>query len=304
MGGRAFGRVMPRLDRATYARVCDRLVTYLQTYYRQVEVPRCLPTKESFGDVDLLVAGPVKAFDPKQHAGSSDVVRNGNVMSFEFEGFQVDLLQYGEVTDMKRFFSDFGDMGMILGVMASRYGMRLSPRGLHIILPCDRKLLLSDDLDSLFRLFDMEPRTWHAGFQNPAEVNDFLASCCLSSAFLKVTTRHMRRAGVVAFVEHLASTRQVPVEEGLFRQRAIDFFQKRSEVAAVEEETARRAELKHKFNGKLVMQWTGATGRDVGLLMSQIAKEVPPEAMADMSPAEIRQTVLDVTDSFLAGGGR
>lgn len=295
---------MPRLDRATYVRVCDRLVTYLQTFYRQVEVPRCLASKADFGDVDLLVAGPLKAFDPKHHAGSTDVVRNGNVMSFEFEGFQVDLLQYGEITDMKRFFSDFGDMGMILGVMTSRYGMRLSPKGLHIILPCEGKLLLGDDLDSVLRVLDMDPRAWHAGFRDQSEVNDFLASCCLSSAFLKVTSRHMRRPGVIAFVEHLATLRQVPAEVGPFRQHAIDFFEKRGEVAAIEEDIARRAELKHKFNGKLVMQWTGASGRDVGVLMSQIAKEVPPDVMADMSPAEIRQAVLDVTDSFLAGGGR
>lgn len=298
MGGRAFGGLMPRLDLATYRRICATLQVGLQPFFRQVEVPRCLPTKRDFGDVDLLVAGRTCPFDPQHHLGSSMMVRNGNVLSFEFEGYQIDLLQSEDITDMHRFFSDYGDMGMLLGIMLSRYGLRLNPKGLSIILPCEMKLHLTNDLQGIFSLLRMSGAKWREGFADAQEVFEFLSTCCLCSNTLKLSNRHKQRPGVVSFLSHITHMPKVAVDQTAFRKQAISTFNKDGEVQAILDKIARRGDIKKKFNGRLVMEWTGVKGPAVGLLMAEIERSMPTATMSDMSGEDIRNGVLTIHATF------
>lgn len=294
MGGRAFGKTMPRLSLPTYSSISQRLVALLKAFYSQVEIPRCLPTKTSFGDVDILVAGEIKPFEPLDVVHSEFVVRNGNVLSFDFEGHQVDLLQYGELTDLKRFFNDFGDLGMLLGIMVSRYGLKLNTKGLYILLSNDKKLLLTSNLHSIFELLGMSLETWRKGFADTNDIFAFLGSCCVCSNGLRVNNKHMQRPGVASFLQFLTALNKEPEGKQPFRARAIHYFNKEPDIEAMEEEIKRKAAIKTKFNGRLVMDWTGVTGRDVGVLMSIVLKEVPRDTMLDMTVEDIRSKVMNV----------
>jgi hypothetical protein len=60
-------------------------------------LPRILPTKETFGDIDILVYpkdGNNQDFDPRKDSEfrSTQALDNNNSLHFEYHGVQVDIL--------------------------------------------------------------------------------------------------------------------------------------------------------------------------------------------------------------------
>lgn len=118
MGGSALGRQAPRLPRDVYTKVVAELRAKLAPqFYLIVEVPRSFASKTSFGDVDLLVSSPQKAFDPRTDLGSTQSMQNGNIKHFDYRGYQVDMILIDEnMMELARFFYGYGDTGMIMGM--------------------------------------------------------------------------------------------------------------------------------------------------------------------------------------------
>ena len=98
-----------------------------------------MPEKESFGDLDLLyvpVVG-VTASDidacVQQLFSPTAIVKSGDVTSFDFMKFQIDLIRCTRMTfGMSRFCLSYGDRGMILGQMAKCRGFSLGTKGLVV----------------------------------------------------------------------------------------------------------------------------------------------------------------------------
>ena len=94
MGGSALGRQAPRLSREVYTQVVTELkIKLVPKFYRIVEEPRSFASKTSFGDVDLLACPPQQAFDPVTEFGSTESTRNGNIKHFDYQGYQVDVIE-------------------------------------------------------------------------------------------------------------------------------------------------------------------------------------------------------------------
>ncbi|KAK9829446.1 hypothetical protein WJX72_005916 [[Myrmecia] bisecta] len=144
MGGKALTKLgisVRRLDLAAYEALKAEAVQLLQQYYRRVEAPPHLLDKTSFGDLDLLVAGPLREFDPVASTLSHGCVRNGSVLSFEYQSFQVDVITVKpEVFDLAMV-TLAGEMGVVLGLLAKQAGLKLSgEKGLCIRYPCRNSL--------------------------------------------------------------------------------------------------------------------------------------------------------------------
>ncbi|KAL0047219.1 hypothetical protein WJX82_009869 [Trebouxia sp. C0006] len=94
MGGNALGATRPRLSRQDYNEVVTELKALLvPRFYAYVEQPRSFASKTSFGDVDLLATLPCTPLDPLKDVASTASSANGNILSFEFRGFQIDIIQ-------------------------------------------------------------------------------------------------------------------------------------------------------------------------------------------------------------------
>lgn len=98
-----------------------------------------MPEKESFGDLDLLyVCAPGKTGADingliKELFSPTEIVKSGDVTSFDFMKFQVDMIRCTHETyGMSRFCLSYGDRGMILGQMAKCRGFSLGTKGLKV----------------------------------------------------------------------------------------------------------------------------------------------------------------------------
>ena len=152
MGGNALGATRPRLSRLVYNDVVTELKRLLvPKFYACVEQPRSFAAKTSFGDVDLLATLPSSPLDPSKDVGSTASSVNGNILSFEFRGFQIDIIQVSEeLMELARFFYGYGDTGMIFGMFTRNIGLKFGMQGLT--LKCETyKIKLSHDLKAILQ---------------------------------------------------------------------------------------------------------------------------------------------------------
>jgi hypothetical protein len=159
MGGKAFAASLlnarfPRLPTAIYENHKKRLLPVVQRYFRDVGVPVEAPEKVDHGDLDFLAHGPLAPdekgdvdFESLQNALGAKVCipMRGNRTShfavpFVDEGMtgddylQVDVHVCEDEAEFKRilFFHSYGDMGMLMGLVAKGVGLHMGTKGLEV----------------------------------------------------------------------------------------------------------------------------------------------------------------------------
>lgn len=157
MGGKAFGQLgedaFPRMPPEVYIRLKMRLTVQLKTLYKLVNVPTEAPEKEDYGDIDFIVCGPLltpsSALECVQEClGARHIVLQagnrtsnfaipvGNELGPRWSGkfFQVDIHVCEDEAEWNRvlFFNSYGDLGMILGLLARAHGFSFGSKGLKV----------------------------------------------------------------------------------------------------------------------------------------------------------------------------
>ena len=166
MGGTALGEQLPRIPKARYLDIVEELRWKLRPkFFGYVEVQRSLPDKESFGDVDLIVADQYETLVPERDLSSSKSSTNANVMTFEYGGHQVDLIRVGTTDgiELMRFCCDFGDVGMIVGMLVRGISLKFGQKGLVMVIGV-HKLKLSRSLPDILGFLGLDIERWRAGF--------------------------------------------------------------------------------------------------------------------------------------------
>lgn len=148
MGGNAFKSALPnaafpRLKPQIYHQLKEQLTSRLRTVYALVAVPHEAPGKEDFGDIDFVVCQPVDGLDMDtirsalgaQHVIDLVKVYNLAVPLQDENCFcQLDIHVCADPDDWHRtlFSLSYGDMYMILGLMARGSGLAFSRHGLKV----------------------------------------------------------------------------------------------------------------------------------------------------------------------------
>jgi hypothetical protein len=157
MGGKAFAKtlplaIFPRLPPRAYKLLKDRLIPRMQALYAHVAVPSEAPEKADHGDIDFVVAGntevthdEVKNALSATHAITAPANRTSNYavpLSGEDLCDEGEAMRYCQVDvhvcededewDRIVFFHGYGDLGMILSVMAKNNGLHLGTKGLSV----------------------------------------------------------------------------------------------------------------------------------------------------------------------------
>lgn len=164
MGGSAFKEVLPnavfpRMPPSVYQTLKARLIPYLLELYARVTAPPEAPEKADHGDLDLVAYGPRAGLAHEQvrsalgatHSIPSDGPRgisnfaipvtsaDWGDMPLSEDGdmfFQVDVQVCADEKEWDRvvFFTSYGDMGTILGTLASSVKLSMGNGGLRVRL--------------------------------------------------------------------------------------------------------------------------------------------------------------------------
>lgn len=226
------------------------------------------------------------------------VVRNGSVTSVgvpvdanEKDYFQLDFLYYSkENWDHAEFFLDYNDVGNLLGRVARFAGFKLSDKGLFFPYKNEhgqvlKDLLVTKDPLETMKVLRLDKTLYDRGMDSMEDVYHFVMS---SDYFVRETflaenqnnglrKREKKRGAYKLFLEYLESV-ELPSTTYSFEDKhlarltaleyAVDLLPEFKERYL---ETHKNAEFmrvfKKHFNGNLVTQLTGLTGKELGEFM-------------------------------------
>ncbi|KAJ7274540.1 hypothetical protein B0H12DRAFT_1215482 [Mycena haematopus] len=165
----------------------------------------------------------------------------------------------------------YGDLGMILGLIARNKGLALSTKGLKIPHPPRPPFDLCENMDEIFIYMGLSMSRWKAGFQTKREVFEWAGtSSFFDPARFKTEGQGIKkvkpeRKMYAQFVEWAKGQQQqgagdsttCSMEKEEQVQHALKYFGKKEEWDALEREDADKARLKEGFNGTKVREWAG-----------------------------------------------
>jgi hypothetical protein len=109
-----------------------------------IDFPIELSEKESFGDLDVLYNQNInmkeiiiKLFDPQE------IVVNGDVISFNYGDFQIDMIKC-KYLEFAKFYFSYGDFGGIIGRIMNHYGFKFGHEGFWLNVYLEKNQLVDE----------------------------------------------------------------------------------------------------------------------------------------------------------------
>lgn len=307
MGGNALAKIeitVRRIEsRERFVEVRERVTRLIGAFYSVVRPCHELAWKETFGDIDVLVADPVRApFDPTSF-GSLGVVRNANVCSFEFEGHQIDVIEVPAAAVEMALFVVFGELGMCLGPSLKRMGLKIGLTGLYQryeVRTLWYDLLLTRDLGEFLRFVGLEGRPLPYSAGSYREIFDYIKGGnfwyddTVGTETLDTERNKRRRPMYLEFREYCSDPANAPAQRGddpwpYDIERNVAFFGKTTEFREAMDALNRRDAFRQHFNGHIVGDVTGLCGRELGAFMRYF--------LGDDKDGEVREALMAMTDA-------
>lgn len=326
MGGSALKNTQTRrYDLDEYLRIAN-LVTVklssLDNVHRVNMIPH-IRDKQTFGDLDVLYTTwsdvAVRRDSIQRMFSPNEIVKNGDVISFNVEELQVDAIHslYGASNYALKYFS-WNDAGNLCGKLFHKFGLKHGHKGLVLPLRdgdnCFEDVHLTFNHDDALKFVELDPEKYNAGFDSLDDLFKYVASSpYYSPEFYKLENlntiakvRDRKRTTYNKFLE-FGERYTGPIytefnkDKCVYLQRIFDAFP--HAYAKFEEANARLATqkfLKQKFNGNLVKELTGLSGKTLGAFMQHLREQFDfkDSVLLYLPEATIRKNVLDIFETF------
>jgi len=287
MGGNALKNVITiRKNLKDYVILKNNILSILDKYVickSTIEIPE----KLDFGDLDIIYIQDkninmkeliIKLFSPKE------IVMNGDVISFDYENFQIDLIkcENKESLIMYDFYLSYGDLGSIIGRIANYYGLKFGHAGLWMNLlenTIDNKsdvnfqttitrIDLTNNPNEICEFMDLDYNLWKIGFSNKKGIMDFIikSKYFLPEIFNNLNYDHRDRAKLRPFYKEFLEYIKIDFnsiqkasltksEIGInYQKEAIICFNKEKELEEIVNKIKINKIRKEKFNGKHLIE--------------------------------------------------
>lgn len=309
-----------RIGRADYERIAREVESKLLTQYPRAEALRTFSDKKDFGDLDCLVDvnnGEKPLLDFVKREFHPNPHKNGQTISFPYEGFQVDLISVGkENFEVARDYLAW-ESGMAVGVVANALGLRFGWDGLHLKYPLS---LISPELpahDFFLVALDKEPATIYTllgfdykrlqkGFRDKEEFFDWVCSSeffdprifNLDELNHQNRIRNKKRPTYNALVDYVSDkqAKPRPTKEEVRALILNKYPHVQNEIERKSVQIIKNKERAAKFNGNIVREITGLEGAALGKLINEF-KNMYGKAQSFEEFLD-RRTVEDVGDKL------
>jgi hypothetical protein len=277
--------------------------------FDSVSTIKAYTLKESFGDMDVLAC--TDKYDPCNIEdklirlfNTKEVVKNGNVVSFEYKQFQIDLIltRPADYVSSQQYFA-YNDLGNLIGRVAHSMGLKLGHDGLTYKFYADktqvfREITLLKDWEQILPVLGYDFSRYQQGFDALEDIFKFVVS---SSFFNKsiyalenrnhaARTRDAKRKTYTSFLEWIEHYEETNTQNAQKYRGGTDksgwlpyLFEKiptfKEQYEQAQADLAYHQEFKRRYNGELVAGWTGLQGKELGAFMSYVKQEKTEERL-------------------------
>lgn len=270
-----------------------------------------VPDKESFGDLDVLYISNenngnikdiiIKLFNP------SEIVSNGDIISFDYREFQIDLIKCKHI-NFAKFYLSYGDFGAIIGRMVNYYGFKFGHEGFWINVYVDEdnifdeshsygKIVLTTNPEEMCKFIGLKFEEWN-NFKTKEDIFNFIKSSKYfkPEIFESLKNTHHRRARIRPFyLEFMESIGITEIKGGTHytenhQMEGIKYFNKEKEFKEIFEQINRKLEIRKKFNGKMLIDM-GIENKKIGMIMKKFKESYDDEWILSNSQESIINTL-------------
>lgn len=174
MGGKALGFDTVRLLKSDFLSIQDEVVTILKQRFDTVLPTVWYNTKESFGDLDLIVGRPVPedilqwltiTFNSKKVVYNGESLDNAVAISFDYKDFQIDLIfVHPDNLQIAHFYYSYNDLNNYVGRVAAQFGMKFGFNGLYYET-AEEDILISKDAAKIYTFLGFNYEMYKEGFE-------------------------------------------------------------------------------------------------------------------------------------------
>lgn len=308
MGGNALKNcVTRRYEAKEYYKLEEEVCRILRkTFMRSFTPITSYHLKESFGDMDIIVRGdPYDMADMetrlKEVFQSKGIVKNGNVVSFEYKEFQIDLIfTPDDDVETSLYYFAYNDLGNLVGRLAHMMGMKLGHDGLSYNWRLDdtkhfKNVIVLKDWSEILPVLGLSWERYAEGFDTIEDIFKFVASSkffnkdiyLLQNRNHTARVRDKKRKTYMEFLKWL-ETYEENVEQTMWKNWSKTNLNQDNSKSfwlshlflqiphfetiynEVQKEWVEAQEFKRRFNGHLVSEWTGLKDKELGSFMKRL----------------------------------
>jgi hypothetical protein len=261
-----------------------------------LELIKSYEAKETFGDADFLISQnylPSRWIEVlKAEFNSRGSVSNGNVVSMEINNFQVDFIcTPREEMEWASTYFAYNDLGNLMGRIAHKMGFKYRHTGLVKVFRDEDRIIAEVPVraspEDVFDFLGYDFKKWQQGFHFLEDIFEFTANnqyfdpdiYLLNNRNHVSRVRDAKRATYTGFLEWCKGKKGTydwkffpkEISHKIFLNKAFERWPGFASRYALEVATHDNVKVEREFfNGRLVMEWTGFTGQDLGILMAHV----------------------------------
>lgn len=293
MGGKAMKLVGVETERKNtreHLRIQNELIPVISEMFNtEVKGVQFYRQKETHGDCDLLIlnTGNLGNIVDKLKEKFGPVHNNGNVYSFEYDNYQVDIIpqptsNWSSCAD----FFDYDPSGNLMGKIAHKFGLKYGFQGL--VYPfrtfsgrLTTDIVISKDSRKIFDFLGFDYDVYLKGFDTVEEIFEYVMTSkyfCVDN-FLMDNLNHIdrkrnaKRQTYQGFLEYVNTKPIESMKSYTFKSKSEyidiidDYFPEsrfKEQLEKLNNTDQDNKLISEKFNGDLVMQWTGLKNKELG----------------------------------------
>lgn len=298
MGGNALKNCETRRYlKDEYELLCKEVLAKLSNIpeISRKQIPFAYRYKQSFGDMDVVIVHDcidlresiINEFNPKE------IVSNGECLSFEYKDFQIDLIK-SSIDDFKTSveYYNWNDLGNLIGRIAHKFGLKYGHKGLSYIIKNDegykpRELIISKDIRKILDFLGFDFSTYTLGFDSLDDIYRYVRYSRFFNrdifSFENMNhanrVRNKKRSTYQGFIDYLNGEPDAVKDlldfpfnkdKSVYLQRVEYYFPEVNIFGFIEsynEDLELDNKVREKYNGKIVMAYTGLEGEELGKFM-------------------------------------
>jgi hypothetical protein len=284
MGGNALKHTITfRKSPADYETIKSEILKFLKGASIKCLVPKEIPGKETYGDLDVLYMKPknFKIEDLIVYLRPHEIVRckNSPVISFDYKDFQIDFIESDNL-EMSSFYLSYGDLGAILGRITNSYGLKFGERGLWLNLmkhtldssiPLSQtdslgKIMLTQSPSEICKFFGLDYDKYLLGFSDTREIYEWIIETPYFNKRIFKTLNYdhrkrlEKRTMYIGFLDYIGYSKDTIERTGdahkgecleNLQNHAINYFNKQEDLEMINRNIEIRNEIRKKFNAQL-----------------------------------------------------
>lgn len=283
MGGNALKNTFTRrYQRDEFVALEKRMVETLSKTFKNVHPTTYFKSKETFGDMDVLIMNDGINFNIKEYIqetfNPNEIFVNSAVYSFDYEELQIDLIfiPTSNWESAKTYYS-FNDLHNFVGKVAHQFGLKWGVDGLKWVGYNESRnktgtVYLTKDYRKALDFLGFDVERYEQGFESLEEIFEFVRNCKYYNPYYfdfelmnRVNReRDSKRSTYAGFIDYIESDKEHSDKDGhqFFKDKSmylghinLHFPIFYNEYMKIQEKAMLAAKCKEKYNGRLVMDY-------------------------------------------------